>query len=256
MSPEEIEKIVAYLEGPDTIRPETLLDFAFLAVADQYRTKDVLRLFQAGASHSWDFQLQCEKCGFIGSVSVQKTALERMLTWRKNKDFPRNYRLCKKCFSEAMEQEEVAKQKILQENQATNTEKSKDDLDRFGTYVDPTKSWNALDRNTFRGMCAVLERLDQEFIRDYIKSIQYSDFLKTPYWKAIAFHVKSTAGFKCSLCASKVKLVAHHKNYDYHGMEHTFKGLSSLICLCLDCHNIHHTQRSTSLASNGTGENQ
>lgn len=96
-------------------------------------------------------------------------------------------------------------------------------------------------------------QLKQRFIVEYIvkghifpvekaqkrlKDMPYSEFLKTPYWKAIRAYVKDKAGNKCSICGSKTRLQIHHKTYAHHGDE--LHHLQDLVCVCEKCHNQIH----------------
>ncbi len=75
-------------------------------------------------------------------------------------------------------------------------------------------------------------------VKLHLNSLPYKDFLGTPYWKIIAFRVKELAKFKCNLCASKIKLTTHHRQYINKGKEILF--LEDLICLCDACHTKFH----------------
>ena len=75
-------------------------------------------------------------------------------------------------------------------------------------------------------------------VADHIKSMDYQNFLKTPYWKAISAHTKYKAGYRCQLCNSPYKLIAHHRSYNIHGFEHAH--MQELIILCNNCHNKFH----------------
>lgn len=77
-------------------------------------------------------------------------------------------------------------------------------------------------------------------VADYIKyGIDYKDFLKTPYWKAIAEKTKQMAGYKCAICNSNKNLATHHKTYEHHGYE-LFYIKEDLIVLCDNCHKKFH----------------
>lgn len=75
-------------------------------------------------------------------------------------------------------------------------------------------------------------------ISNYIKDMDYEDFLSTPYWKAIAAHTKYKAGYRCQVCNSSAFLATHHRNYGIHGREHAH--LNELIVLCKHCHQKFH----------------
>lgn len=77
-------------------------------------------------------------------------------------------------------------------------------------------------------------------IEDYLPS-NYKDFLRTPYWKIIAFQVKERYNFKCAICSSNHNLNAHHRTYDRIGQEYYYwKSEKDLICLCEECHALFH----------------
>ena len=74
--------------------------------------------------------------------------------------------------------------------------------------------------------------------------MEYQEFLKTPYWKAIAAHSKYKAGYRCQVCNSIYDLATHHRNYAIYGFEHAH--MHELIVLCDDCHSKFHGQISKS----------
>ena len=77
-----------------------------------------------------------------------------------------------------------------------------------------------------------------EEVKSRIQNMDYQDFLKTPYWKAIALYVKESAGKKCSMCGATKTLEVHHLTYDNHGDE--LHHLDDLTCICRKCHeNLH-----------------
>lgn len=99
-------------------------------------------------------------------------------------------------------------------------------------------------------------RAKREFIRRYIdgkeffpsdevKSIisqmDYSDFLRTPYWKAIALYVKERDGKRCSICGATKTLQVHHLTYNNHGDE--LHHIEDLICVCEKCHEKLHSKK-------------
>jgi len=70
--------------------------------------------------------------------------------------------------------------------------------------------------------------------------MEYSDFLKTPYWKGVSEKKKSQAEFKCQLCSSNANLATHHRTYETHGYEINY--LKDLIVLCKECHSKFHEE--------------
>ncbi len=74
-----------------------------------------------------------------------------------------------------------------------------------------------------------------------LNMLEYSDFLKTPYWRVISFFVKSKYRWMCANCRNKSNLAVHHKTYKNHGMEHR-KWDTDLVCLCNSCHQKEHSK--------------
>ncbi len=111
-------------------------------------------------------------------------------------------------------------------------------------YLDPSKS---LDKeitpkqwlNRIRYATA-----NWQMISTHIKNMSYQDFLKTPYWKTIAAHIRYKAGYRCQLCNNANNLNTHHRDYGIHGFEHA--NMHELIALCSNCHNKFHNKSSQS----------
>lgn len=77
-----------------------------------------------------------------------------------------------------------------------------------------------------------------DIIRIKLMQLEYKDFLKTYYWKAIRLYMIHKNGDHCTLCSSESNLNVHHKTYDHHGLELFF--LDDLIVLCVNCHAKEH----------------
>lgn len=124
----------------------------------------------------------------------------------------------------------------------SNTQKSAFEYTSYylENYLNPNKIWDK--------KIAPKQRIDQiryaevnwQTVFNHIKGMDYQNFLKTPYWKAIAAHTKYKAGYRCQLCNSASSLVTHHRSYDIHGREH--EHMHELIVLCNYCHNKFHDQ--------------
>lgn len=71
--------------------------------------------------------------------------------------------------------------------------------------------------------------------------MEYSEYLQTDYWKAVADAVKKRDGYRCVICNSRDSLVAHHRSYAHRGNE--LDHLDDLSCMCRPCHeNFHQVQ--------------
>lgn len=83
--------------------------------------------------------------------------------------------------------------------------------------------------------------IDNKVIFDYIRNMDYKDFLDTPYWEGVTLFIKKRAGYKCEKCNNTGILDVHHKTYINHGQEH-IKAIArkDLILLCRECHQQEH----------------
>lgn len=109
-------------------------------------------------------------------------------------------------------------------------------------YLTPNRNWDNKITPHQRLNLIRFANVNWKAVSHHIKSMDYRNFLKTPYWKAIAAHTKYKAGYRCQLCNSRYKLVTHHRDYSIHGFEHA--RLQELIVICDGCHNKFHNQTS------------
>lgn len=106
------------------------------------------------------------------------------------------------------------------------------------TYLNPNGKWGI--EYSGKQRIDLVRRADVNWtsISDHIKDMNYQDFLGTPYWKAIAAYIKYRAGYRCQLCNDLTGLIAHHRDYSIHGLEHVY--MHDLIALCNYCHQKFH----------------
>lgn len=78
---------------------------------------------------------------------------------------------------------------------------------------------------------------DRERGRERIRSMPYSQFLETEYWKIISLYVIRQGNNRCHYCGWWA-LDVHHKTYENHGAEHLH--LEDLVPVCRGCHAIIH----------------
>lgn len=71
-----------------------------------------------------------------------------------------------------------------------------------------------------------------------LSTMDYRNFLKTPYWFVISQYVRYKDKYKCRLCDAKGYLNVHHKTYEHRGLEIIYT--DDLITLCGHCHSHHH----------------
>ena len=129
----------------------------------------------------------------------------------------------------------------LDEKKTNIRNEDKNPTDTFiRNYLDPekgaTKSEARLFADTYVQNTGNLVNFNK--VAEYIRKMDYKDFLKTTYWKGISIFVKERAGKACELCGATKKLATHHLHYLNHGDEihHT----EDLQCLCKDCHQKTH----------------
>jgi hypothetical protein len=133
---------------------------------------------------------------------------------------------------EFYENQEEANLKKVQENTSYYLE----------SYLTPNRNWDNKITPQQRLNLIRFANVNWKAVSHHIKSMEYRNFLNTPYWKAIAAHTKYKAGYRCQLCNNRYKLVTHHRDYSIHGFEHAC--LQELIVICDGCHNKFHDQTS------------
>lgn len=176
-------------------------------------------------------EAMCSKCGSIFSKSYTKTTILTFFSDIKKG----NEILCDKC---AVEKEKQEKAILARREELYREEVSRNTEDYICKYLDPEKCWKNNTKHYQRWRIITGNMVDSEIVAKHIKEMDYYDFLKTPYWKAVADRVKYRANFKCQICNSSENLNVHHRTYDNHGKE--IYHLGDLICLCKACHEKHH----------------
>lgn len=168
-------------------------------------------------------QEEKEGCCAHLTIKMSKTSLAKYL---KDGDYT-----CDECLKiEKKEREDKWKERDLH-NEKQMEENTKNYIEN---YLDPERSWEESCHQKDRWNHIARAYVDYEKVRQHGKSMDYYEFLKTPYWKAVSQYKKYKAGFKCNLCNDKEHLQTHHRTYTIRGMEHA--KLEDLIVLCHDCH--------------------
>ena len=192
--------------------------------------------------------VECAECKKTWDEKMTKTKLIEYLRFIKGVgSFYQEFKICKEC-------KEV---KIIEENKAEKLrkeiefEEGDDYYKKCFNYIDPNYIWDKnipyKDRFITIHSLMVNRAVENKMVQK-IKVMPYSDFLETPYWKAIANKVRYEAGYMCKLCGKKDNLVVHHNNYENHGYEHR-NWKTDLICICSDCHELHHLKTSYEIKS-------
>lgn len=170
----------------------------------------------------------CNKCGKTEEIRLSKTNLFNYIA---KGDFT-----CTKC-------SEVLKNEYIEQEKAKKIQREKEKpvviQNYIYNYLNPEKEWKD-NISLYEKMSSISQNVaSEETIFEHIRNMEYLDFLKTPYWKAIAQQSKKKAGYRCELCGSNKNLITHHKTYEHHGKEHLY-WKQDLICLCENCHKKFH----------------
>lgn len=220
-----------YITSGDTINNELLM------LMVKGRTEKVKSLFKKNCEiQSYNLELKCEKCGKIYFEEVSKTKLmEYILHLKGNKKRDTTQILCQECFMDIKNHE--AENKILEDIRMKNKieNNTKIYIDR---YLDPDSKWNEGVKTYTKINELNNYFVNYKYVSEYIKNMDYKDFLETPYWKAISEKVRYKSGFKCNLCGGNKNLNVHHRDYTNHGDE--LHHMGDLICLCKECHSKFH----------------
>lgn len=76
--------------------------------------------------------------------------------------------------------------------------------------------------------------------RAELRSMPYTDYLRTTEWKQVRWIVLNEAGHRCQLCPAIHRLeVHHHRGYECRGSE----SKTDVIVLCSGCHEKEHVSR-------------
>lgn len=182
----------------------------------------------------FSFEFRCSNCGNIYKLKDSKTKLFYYIETTREKDL-----LCMNCVMEENKKflerrkKEQEEERIYKENLETyyknywlnpeiNLEKE--------IYLKP---WKARDE-----IKNIINYLGRDVIKYYSNSLDYKDYLKTPYWKLVSSLSKRKANYKCQLCGSDYNLNVHHRSYKNRGIE--IYNMEDLIVLCFDCHQKFH----------------
>ena len=219
-----------YIECGDTIPLE------LFELMGKYPKDKVKRLFKKVSDtncedHTFLLEIHCSVCNEDKYLELSKTRLLQLIG--------KSNIVCRECQEkEKIRQKEKQRQKI-EDYEIKRLDKIKQNTDDYiSEYLDPERHWKKNISYYKRFELIKNANVDWNIIKGYINDINYCDFLKTPYWKAISERVKYKAKYKCQICNSTDNLCVHHRSYSSHGDE--VHNLEDLICICKDCHTKHH----------------
>ena len=189
----------------------------------------------------------CPSCGRLMARKLSKSStlgLIKLISCRDDYDdldwrIPWREWNCPECETKraARKAKKEEARQVIRESRTAN-------INDFMVYLDPASTWNEDLKLYDRINClwGALRCSDENMVAERIRAMSYSDFLATPYWKAISWKVKQLQGYTCALCPSKNDLNVHHRTYEYHGFE-LQRMKEDLICLCHECHEVFHASR-------------
>ena len=216
-----------YIEGGDTIPLE------LFELMGKYPKDKVKRLFKKihCENPTYFLPIHCSVCNENKVLELSKTRLLNAIG--------QSYFVCRECQEkEKIRQKEKKKQENI-DSEIKRLDKIRQNTDDYiSKYLDPELHWKKNISYYKRFELIKNANVDWKIIKGYINDINYYDFLRTPYWKAISEKVKYKAKYKCQICNSTDNLCVHHRSYSSHGDE--VHNLEDLICICQDCHTKHH----------------
>lgn len=97
-----------------------------------------------------------------------------------------------------------------------------------------SEKWTAIQMNRYN--------VNEYYIRHCIRTMDYHEFLQTPWWDAIRSYKRLREDNTCEKCGCTDKtLHIHHPNYEIRGYEDKY--IDTLQCLCEDCHKEAHNKK-------------
>lgn len=107
-----------------------------------------------------------------------------------------------------------------------------DYIDKF-KIINTDEKWRVIQMDKYN--------VNESYIRNYIKSMDYHEFLNTPWWNAVRDYKRRREDNTCEKCGCTDKtLHIHHPNYEIRGYEDKY--IDTLQCLCEDCHKEAHNK--------------
>lgn len=222
-----------YIEEGDFI------DSKLMELLSSSNQSKVQRLFKKVSVKSnikgYNCELLCEGCGEKFVRNINKSTLMSILSFRSSRRKFSNKILCDNCLNEQKTREEILEK---ERQESYPKEKALRTQQYIKLYLDPDKSWVKSIKTYSKLQHLKICDVYWDDIKSYIQEMEYCDFLKTPYWKAISEKVRYKSGYKCQICNGDYKLNIHHRTYENHGDE--IHHMEDLICLCKDCHEKYH----------------
>lgn len=207
-----------------------------LANANQVKSRKLFK--KSNTEDLYKCELVCSRCGKRYTESLNKTKLFRHFGYiSKRQEDDKSEMVCKEC-DDLIKRAKEAEQAEFRLN---NIERKARNTDSYiEVYLNPNCSWKKGIKtyDKIQELKRVRDNLNWDAIIKYTKELSYDEFLRTPYWMAIAEYIKYRANFRCQMCNSDENLITHHRTYKHHGDE--IHHMEDLICICRDCHEKYH----------------
>lgn len=213
------------VESNGFVHPDHLIKeeeiFKIRDLIKKFKSTDVLKCIK-GFEKFFLVEIKCNKCNEILKKQLSTTKLRQYINNKINV-------ICPSC--------EIEKEKIQhskKHHQNYHQKISENTFYYIENYLNPNAIWLKETKQKDRINAIKDLIIHDDKIEEHIQSMEYQEFLKTPYWKAISSHVKYKAKYRCQLCNNTENLATHHRNYDIHGKEHLH--MTELVALCEECH--------------------
>ena len=231
-----LSKDEGYIVNGDFI-PLELFDLMCSSPVDKVKSLFVKQPRYTHPPAIYFIEVRCSACHKVEILKTTRTGIFDIIssfkiTKSKYKHIP--YR-CQDCRAK----EEINRRERQEQAYKEFNERKKRKTEEYiSSYLNPNRSWREDVPNWRRFKFIKDTIVDWERVKTHIQNMDYYEFLKTPYWKAISEKVKQKADYRCQICNSRGTLSTHHRSYSKHGDE--AHNLEDLICICQECHQKHH----------------
>lgn len=226
-----------YIEAGDFIDYRTMLLFAESPVT---KLKSLFKRSSGDVSNpcQYSIELTCPECQKKYKRFVSFSRLyDTVRVMSGSKAYEKRVDLhCDDCKAILLQKQKELDKKALEEYE----KRLKERTDKYiENYLDPIKTWKKGVPFSKKWDEITQNGVDRQAIAEYIKNMDYHEFLQTPYWKTIADKKKYHDKYKCAVCNSSENINVHHRTYEHHGEELRYMW-KDLICLCHECHEKFH----------------
>ena len=219
-----------FISSKNKITDKCIQELKYLVT--EYKSAEVLGCFSPSDGSFYNLEISCSGCNVLQLIPITKTKFTDMFS---SKNLYKNP-LCESC--KEIEKNKL-KEKKIQEEDDRHTDMLVNTINYIDNYLNPKNSWTEGTKLWEKwNYINVSHGYEWNYIKSHIRSMDYKEFLKTPYWKAVALKKKHQCDYKCQLCNSKENLQTHHRTYDIKGEE--IFNMKDLTVLCDACHAKHH----------------